>query len=267
MTKRIKAFNRRELKFIIRTDQIRPFLDDVTPFLHQDAHTGQANYYRNNSLYYDTEDYQAYWQKLDGLKHRRKLRLRVYGDQLVQPDDDCFVEIKERIGAAVRKRRIVVPYKDARTLCATGQIDSGLISAADKAVVAEIAHLVLLFRLRPACLLRYDRVAFNGRPDYDPSLRITVDTNCRARIHDIDFSASTPEEMSFFLSPQLSILEVKANDRVPYWLVQILHRHQFMLRKISKYCTALENLKAELPHRRYSFPHAARSGQTMGRRV
>ena len=256
---RIKAFNRRELKYIIRTDQMQQFIADITPFLKRDAHAGQTRFYRSNSLYYDTEDYQAYWQKLEGLKHRRKLRIRVYGEQVVNPDDECYVEIKERIDAAVRKRRIVIPYKDARILCSKGYIHPSLESEEDKPVIDEIAHLVWLFQLQPACVMRYDRMAFNGNPDYDPSLRITLDTNCRARIHDIDFSSSTAEEMKFFLSPQLCILEVKANQRVPYWLVQILHRHQFMLRKISKYCTALENLKGQLPSRRHIFPSLART--------
>ncbi len=262
---RIKAFDRRELKFIIQTDQIRPFLDDITPFLNRDSHSGTATSYRNNSLYYDTDDYQAYWQKIEGLKHRRKLRIRVYGEQTLEPEDDCFVEIKERLEAAVRKRRIIVPYRDARILCAKGCLDPGLVSEEDRPVVDEIAHLVLLFRLQPACLLRYDRMAFNGHPDYDPSLRITLDTNCRARIHDIDFCSGDSEAMHFFLSPQLCILEIKADDRVPYWLVKIVQQHQFMLRKISKYCTALENLKAELPYRRHIFPTVGRSRKTIYR--
>ncbi len=256
--KRIKAFNRRELKFIIRTDQMQPFVDDILPFLNRDSHTGKASFYRNNSLYYDTADYQAYWQKIEGLKHRRKLRIRIYGDHVLKPEDECFVEIKERIESAVRKRRIIVPYKDAKILCSKGCINADLVGEEDQPVVDEIAHLVLLLRLQPACLLRYDRTAFNGHPDYDPSLRITLDTNCRARIHDIDFSSSTPEEMKFFLSPQLCILEIKADDRVPYWLVEKLHQHRFVLRKISKYCVALENLKIQLPYRSHSFPSVVR---------
>jgi hypothetical protein len=254
---RIKAFNRRELKFILRTDQAQPFIDEIIPFLNRDSHTGKARFYRNNSLYYDTEDFQAYWQKLEGLKHRRKLRIRVYGDQVVDPEKECFVEIKERIESAVRKRRITIPYKDARILCSKGDIDPCLVSEEDRPVVDEIVHLVLHLRMQAACALRYDRMAFNGHPHYDPSLRVTLDTNCRARIHDLDLSSTMPEEMKFFLSPQLCILEVKADDRIPYWLVEILHRHQFVLRKISKYCTALENLKAELPYRSHRFPDAA----------
>lgn len=251
---RIKAFDRRELKFIIRTDQMQPFIDDISSYLNLDAHAEKSKAYRVNSVYYDTEDYQAYWQKIEGLKHRRKLRIRIYGDQSVEPETECFVEIKERIEQAVRKRRIIIPYQDAIEFCTTGKLDPSLVGEEDQHVVDEIAHLVLLFRLKPRCALRYDRRAFNGHPNFDPSLRITLDTNCRARIHDLNLMSTTSEEMKFFLSPQLCILEVKADDRVPYWLVEKLHQHQFTLRKISKYCTALENLKVHLPYRQHSFP-------------
>lgn len=262
---RIKAFNRREIKFIIRTDQMQPFIDDIMPFVELDAHTGTTTFYRTNSLYYDTNDYHAYWQKVEGLRHRRKLRIRVYGDHLLNPEDECFVEIKERIDGAVRKRRIIIPYQDAQILCLEGRIDPDLVSEEDRPVVDEIAHLVLLYRLQPACILRYDRMPFNGHPDYDPSLRITLDTNCRARIHDIDYSTSPFEDMRFFLAPQLCILEIKADDRVPYWLVEVMHRHRFMLQRISKYCTALENLKAELPYRSYIFSSGVRAGKVTHR--
>jgi hypothetical protein len=259
--KRIKAFNRRELKFIIRTDQMQPFIDEITPFLNRDSNAGQARTYRVNSLYYDTEDYQAYWQKVEGEKHRRKLRIRIYGDQMVTPETECFVEIKERIEGSVRKRRIIVPYRDGQILCSQGYIDQRLVCEEDQPVIDEIAHMVMLFGMRPSCALRYDRMAFNGHPNYDPSLRITLDTNCRARIHDLDLSTTTSEEMTFFLSPQLCILELKADDRVPYWLVQILHRHKFTMRRISKYCTGLENLMGQLPHRSHRFPNGSRRRQ------
>jgi hypothetical protein len=262
---RIKAFNRRELKFIIRTDQMQPFIDSITPFLNRDSHSGKAKFYKITSLYYDTQDYRAYWEKVEGLKHRRKLRIRVYGETAVEPTADCFVEIKERIEGAVRKRRIIVPYVDAQRLCSTGDLDPRLLSEEDKPVLDEIAHLVLLLRLQPSCALRYDRMAFNGHPDYDPSLRITLDINCRARIHDLDLSSTTNEEMKFFLSPQLCILEIKADDRVPYWLVQTMHQHQIMVRKISKYCTALENLKSELPYRSHTYPNVYAFRKTVRR--
>ncbi|MBQ2599838.1 VTC domain-containing protein [bacterium] len=29
-------------------------------------------------MYYDTQDYRFYWEKVDGLKYRRKLRIRQY---------------------------------------------------------------------------------------------------------------------------------------------------------------------------------------------
>ncbi|HLA43718.1 MAG TPA: polyphosphate polymerase domain-containing protein [Aggregatilineales bacterium] len=256
---RIKSFNRRELKFVIRTDQMQPFLEDLTPYLQRDAHTNAASKtYRITSVYYDSPGYAAYWQKLEGLRHRRKVRIRTYIDRVLKPEDECFVEVKERIELAVRKRRIIIPYGEALSFCSTGYLDPKYETEDDRAVIDEIAQLVYLWQLEAACALRYDRSAFNGHPDYDPSLRITFDTNCRARIHDLDLTSSAPEDMQFFLSPQLCILEIKADDRVPYWLVELMHRHKFILRRISKYCTALENLKVQLQRQTYLMPRVVK---------
>jgi hypothetical protein len=251
---RIKSFNRREQKFIIKTEDMQPFIDDIAPYLQKDRHTGPQGFYRIVSMYYDSPEYAAYWQKMEGTKHRRKLRLRVYGDNTIKPHEECFLEIKERVDLAVRKRRIIIPYQVAIDFCKTGVLDEQYDNEEDRAVIDEMSHLIKLFRLQPAVILRYDRIPYNGSPEYDPSLRITFDVNCRARIHDLDLGSSPPEDMTFFLSPQLCILEIKADDRVPYWLVEKLHKHRFVLNKISKYCTALSNLKLGLERPRYILP-------------
>jgi hypothetical protein len=53
-------------------------------------------------------------------------------------------------------------------------------------------------------------------------------------------------ENQYFLPPQQSVMEVKANDRVPYWLTQLIGNHRCTLRRVSKYCTALEQAKLRL---------------------
>ena len=40
--------------------------------------------------------------------------------------------------------------------------------------------------------------------------------------------------------PQYAVLEIKANDRVPYWLTHLVARNNLQLTRTSKYCTALE---------------------------
>ncbi|NUO84375.1 VTC domain-containing protein, partial [candidate division KSB1 bacterium] len=60
--------------------------------------------YPITSLYYDTPDYKAYWDKIDGQRNRRKVRVRVYGNGVVSAATPAFVEIKARRIQFLNKR-------------------------------------------------------------------------------------------------------------------------------------------------------------------
>ena len=40
----------------------------------------------------------------------------------------------------------------------------------------------------------------------------------------------------------MAIVEVKVNERVPYWLTEKVARHNMQLIRISKYCTSVEGI-------------------------
>jgi hypothetical protein len=44
------------------------------------------------------------------------------------------------------------------------------------------------------------------------------------------------------------ILEIKANDRVPYWLTELIAQNNYRIIRISKYCTGLD-VENEFPRR------------------
>ncbi|NJN82232.1 MAG: hypothetical protein HC802_08100 [Caldilineaceae bacterium] len=48
----------------------------------------------------------------------------------------------------------------------------------------------------------------------------------------------------YFLPPEICIMEVKVNQTVPYWLTQIIAEQMCVFRRISKYCSALEQSDA-----------------------
>lgn len=63
------------------------------------------------SLYYDSPpELRFYWEKIEGLKFRRKLRIRHYGDPVGVTDDSppVCVEIKQRVNRVTQKRRITL---------------------------------------------------------------------------------------------------------------------------------------------------------------
>jgi SPX domain protein involved in polyphosphate accumulation len=206
--------------------------------MEPDPHGDEEGRYLVTSMYYDSADYKAYWDKIQGHRFRRKLRVRVYGSQEVTPDTSCFVEIKQRNNRAIQKKRVVLPYSSAIALCGSGAgVNSS--SGLGQAVIDEVKYLCSTLQLQSACIVTYDRLAFDGT-ECDPGLRVTFDTNMKGRTHDLSLLSPNYAQNRFFLPPQWRIMEIKANDCVPYWLTKLTGEYHCTLRRISKYCTALE---------------------------
>jgi SPX domain protein involved in polyphosphate accumulation len=248
---RIKHFNRYELKYVLNTDQYKQVVKGLANYVVPDAYGDSVGRYLVTSLYYDTLDYKSYWDKIDGQRFRRKVRIRVYGDQVVTPHTLCFVEIKQRINRTLQKKRAKIPYSDAAALCGSGEgLDRN--SEGDQAVVQEVQYLHHTLQLQPACVVSYDRQAFNGE-EYDPGLRITFDTNLKCRTHELTLESQSYVENQYFVPPQWCVMEIKVNDRVPYWLTEVVNKYRCTLRRISKYCSALEKSQVLLKHQRIAF--------------
>ncbi|MFQ5611410.1 MAG: VTC domain-containing protein [Anaerolineae bacterium] len=249
---RIKEYSRYELKYLLDREQCQGVIRALSAYLTPDAHGDGDGRYAITSLYYDTADYKAYWDKIDGHKFRRKVRVRIYGDQVVTSDTRCFVEIKQRLNKTLQKKRVILPYSVATALCGAGEPVRQDLSEIDQATVGEVRYLQHTLQLQPACVVSYDRLAFEGS-EYDPGLRVTFDTNLKGRIHDLSLLSQTYAESHLVLPPQWCVMEIKVNYRVPYWLTELIGRHRCTLRRISKYCTALEQAKAVLQRQEYVY--------------
>ncbi len=248
---RIKQFSRYELKYILTREQYELFSDILPDYLSHDARGDAHGRYSITSLYYDTVDYQAYWDKVEGHKFRRKVRVRVYGDPTVTPETMCFAEIKQRINKTLQKKRVYVSYASANALCGrSAPIDEEAeMDQTDLDTVSEIRYLQSTLQLQPAAVVSYDRMAFDGS-EYDDGLRITFDTNLKGRTHALSLQATGHAKNQFFIPPEWCIMEIKINYRVPYWLTEMIGRYRFTLRRVSKYCGVLEQSKSLLETQR-----------------
>lgn len=251
---RLKQFSRYELKYLLTRQQYDDFVDILPNYLEPDTSGDAHGRYIITSLYYDSDDYRAYWDKIEGHKFRRKVRVRVYGQQTVTADTPCFVEIKQRINKTLQKKRVVMSYASAEALCGHGESipEEDQLSATDRDIVSEIRYLQATLQLQPACVVSYDRRAFDGS-DYEDGLRITFDTNLKGRTHDLSLLSTGTAANQFFVPPMWCVMEIKVNYRVPYWLTEMIGHHRFTLRRISKYCAALEQSKSLLQTQRIIF--------------
>lgn len=238
---RIKEYSRYELKYIITEDQRDQLAAMLVDYMQPDTMGDSMGRYNITSLYYDTVDYKAYWDKIEGHKFRRKVRVRVYGNQTITEDTLCFAEIKQRINKTLQKKRVQMPYASAIALCGAGETPEA-VSQSQQSTIEEIQYLYYTLRLQPACIVSYDRLAFNGS-QYDPGLRVTFDVNLKGRTHDLSLLSLGYTENLSFIPPGWCILEVKVNYRVPLWLTDLIGQNQCTLRRVSKYCAALEQSK------------------------
>ena len=235
---RLHAFNRFEIKYLVPQDRAEELRAELRRHMDDDAYSGDRGY-PITSVYYDTARLTFYWEKIEGLKFRRKLRVRHYGtaDDL-SPDSRVFVEIKQRVNRVTQKRRVVLPYRDALRLCSPeGYEPEGEVGARERAFLDEVSTLVGELDLRPTVTTGYHREAWVGR-EADLGLRVTLDHRLRGRDRDFHLASEAPNRL--ILPARLSVLEVKANERVPAWVTDLTARMSLDVVRISKYCQSVQ---------------------------
>ncbi len=235
----VRRFNRYELKYVLHVSQVAPLLADLMHFMAPDRHGDADAGYRVTSLYYDSPDLHFYRAKLDGLRYRRKLRVRLYpGSACVDEAATAFVEIKQRMNQTVQKRRIVLPLREALACCAGTTGGGAAGDATDVATGSEVLYMVRALRLRPTCIVTYRRRAFVGSR-YERRMRLTFDSLLCGRTTVLDLTA--PARCRPLLPASMVVMEIKVDDRVPDWTTSLVARHECQQTRVSKYCLAVAN--------------------------
>ncbi|HEX6135323.1 MAG TPA: polyphosphate polymerase domain-containing protein [Longimicrobiales bacterium] len=231
-----RTFNRYEYKYIVPQRLAERFIRDQDPYVYPDPHCDGEWGYPVHSVYWDSADLALFWEKIEGLMLRRKLRLRRYGDAT----DEVFVEIKQRVDRTVQKRRTRWSVGEALHVFGGNGNGGGSGGGADDpgdAVAAEALEMYYRHRLKPRMCVSYVRRAFFSR--FEPGLRITFDRRLRYDPFCLDVSKPVSGGRDL-LDPRLTIMEVKFNDRVPLWLSRAMQSHGFQMTRLSKYCTAVD---------------------------
>ena len=232
----IRTFNRFELKYLLHYTQARELMRAIGGHVDQDENAGRDGFYKISSLYYDSPDLTAYWEKLDGEKYRRKVRMRTYGET----PDQAFVEIKQRLNLTVQKRRCRLSIDDATR--AMHDVCRGIHPGEIDPIMDEVFVLGRRYRLRPTMIISYNRTAFFDR--YKRDLRITLDRNVRCRHISLDLRRDRTKGL-YAIPPSMLILEVKFNEAIPRWLCTSLNRLNLQVVRISKYCAGIERAQLQ----------------------
>ena len=227
-----QTFNRFELKYLLSLSDASRIRRRMAGLVRSDPSDPDQRGYEVHSVYFDSPGLGFFWEKVEGLRIRRKIRLRRYGT-----GTDGFVEIKQRVDRTVQKRRARMPISDLGGLC--GRDLQGILmnQHADDPVLAEVAIMTARFRLRPVMSVTYRRQANFGL--HDPGLRVTFDQRVRYSPAHLDIER-IPSVARYLIPPNVAIMELKFNGRFPRWLHTMVQSEQLELIRLSKYCTAID---------------------------
>ena len=235
-----RRFDRRELKFLVCAKEAQAIRTVLRQRMEIDPHGDAGGRYPIISMYYDNDDRDIYLETLRGVGSRRKLRLRVYGREDGQVPPASFLEIKHRYGSRSVKRRVSLRIDEALRV-GQGEWPIRSLDPLEEHFVHEMQQMVLVRKLHPVSVLRYDRQAFRGvGPESD--LRVTFDQNIQYRARDF---RPRPDDQDFnrmILDRDHMIMEIKVDNRVPYWLAELAASAGARRQSFSKFRRSIEDI-------------------------
>ncbi len=231
-------FERKEFKYYVPIEMLDPLRQRILVHMEHDPFCQELpkQRYTVRSIYFDTRSLLFYFEKLDGLKIRKKLRVRTYNSS--HPDSIAFLEIKRKIDGTIFKERAQVSLAETPNLMNGAQLHltSNQPGFIERAALDKFVYLFKRLKLESKALITYEREALRGLTD--PSFRVTFDFNVRSYPHP-DVEEIFREQDLCVLVNQVFILEVKFYQRMPVWMRNIVRDFKLHVQPISKYCNGL----------------------------
>jgi len=228
-----------ELKYRINYFHYLKVRNAITPYMKKDRYTllAAGKGYLVRSLYFDTYSYRAYHEKMSGDSDRIKFRLRCYSDVL---NEQSIIKAELK----VRKANIVEKHS---TLITADQY-LHFIKRRDwpehnNPILNEFERCLHLKDLNPKVLIEYEREGYESR--CKDSVRITFDH----RVRSAQAAALFPGHV-FFKVHHIKevVLEIKFQDKLPHWLIQLVQSHGLKIIANSKFTQGIQVGRNDLIH-------------------
>ena len=239
--------SRYEIKFQVTNEQKERFLEAARVGLKPDPF-GVNACYRVTSVYYDSQNLDFYWEKIDGESIRRKLRLRFYGDPKSPDQLDehiFFLELKHRIKNSVGKERVQLTTEGALVILKdANELDHlrNYVVEQDQSqheTISVMESLQATLQFQAANTITYKREAWMG--EVDPRLRLTFD-QVPCVLSPDSYGKVSHIPGSPLIPAGEVIMEIKFNQSVPRWLRDIVAEQGLIPQRFSKYATGIDCL-------------------------
>ncbi|MEM6344845.1 MAG: polyphosphate polymerase domain-containing protein [Bacteroidota bacterium] len=233
---------RYEYKYFVPTEKLDTLRHLILPFVDLDKYAvdREHNHYTVRSIYFDSPRLEFYDEKVEGIAHRKKVRLRGY--DIGQNESTVFMEIKRKYEMPILKNRAPMTFAGAKALLSGQAPIERVIQNSGKFPDAQDNARRFLYQinkrnLRPVVCVIYDREPYLSKTD--PTIRITFDKNLRSTPYPRVDQLYTEENLRHCLSNQF-ILEVKFNDYYPAWMKPIISTLGLKWTSASKYVISMD---------------------------
>ncbi|WP_454193276.1 polyphosphate polymerase domain-containing protein [Paenibacillus sp. Marseille-Q7038] len=215
--------SRKEMKYLINSFQYAQLSSVLQDVLIPD-NNNTAFGYMVRSLYFDTPFNKDFYEKVDGVENRKKIRIRTY--DVNHPK--VKLEIKRKYGSSQRKDSVIIDRKDAQRLM---ECDYDVLLKYTNKAANTIYNIMKVDHYRPVVMIEYRRKAFIHSTN---NIRITLDSDIRSNEIQLDFfNQDTVLYPSFDFDTK--ILEVKYDQFLYRWLSDILGSCDVKQQSVSKY--------------------------------
>jgi SPX domain protein involved in polyphosphate accumulation len=234
-------FGRYELKYVLPLEEVDALLDTIRPHAKPDKYAAEKDglpIYTIRSVYFDSSMLRLYHEKMDGLRDRRKFRVRIYGSPRAQ--GTAFMEIKNRRNRQVLKQRAAMTLVDAqRLLRDMARPEDLALPFAGTKVAEKFCYYCRQWDLQPVVTVSYERVAFVGTRD--ERVRLTLDCNLRGVDHRGARSLFIERGEEPISVPGM-VLELKFDRLMPVWMRDLLWRFDLRQQSFSKYAQCVDGV-------------------------
>lgn len=198
--------------------------------LRPDSNEGGSEGYSIVSLYFDDLQDSCLQDTEDGVNRRNKYRIRIYNDSL----DVIKLEVKTKQDNRIQKQSKTISREEMESLM-RGECIAEEGSFEDPATLFNLA--IKNGGLRPKVIVTYERKAYVYEPG---NVRITFDRNVRASSRVENFGQ---KNISYdFLQEYDKVLEVKYDEFIPDFLLQLLEVGNMQQSAYSKYQLCRERI-------------------------
>ncbi len=241
---------RLEYKFVVHQEHLDNLRADILPFMEVDSHALQRHVpeYTVRSIYFDTLKMDFYREKVEGIRARKKVRIRGYNT--ATEESIVYLELKRKFENTILKDRSPLYFNNLSALLVSNDVDNYILNG--KGHVGSLMNAnKFLFHLkskalRPVVLVVYEREAYYCK--FNRNLRVTFDKKLRSKALPAPEELFTDNDLRYAFA-NCFVLEIKFHDGFPRWLQTIIERYGLIRSAVSKYTICVDSQKLARPSR------------------